>query len=432
MEYWQPEFEKLSRKEIESLQIERLQKTIGIALKSPFYSKRLSSFGIKPDTIRTLDDLRRIPFTTKEDLRLSYPDGMLAVSKEKVVRLHGSSGTTGKSTVIFHTREDIDNWTNLVARGLFAIGVRPHDVFQNMMTYGLFTGGLGLHYGAEKLGALVIPIGSGNTKRQINFILDFKTTVVHITPSYALHFSDVVREEGMEPRDLGLKRAIFGAEPYSDGTRKKLEDIFGIDTYNCYGLSELNGPGVGFDCEYKNGSHIWEDNYILEVIDPKTQEPVPDGETGEIVLTNINREGMPILRYRTRDLASVFPDACQCGRLHRRISRIMGRTDDMLIIRGVNVFPSQIEEVLMNIPEVGTNYQIQLDREEHLDKLTIKVELYQKFFHGDLSELRAIKTKITDAVKNEIIITPNIELVEPGTLEPSMGKAKRVVDNRQI
>mgnify|MGYP000574965418 FL=1 len=432
MEYWQPEFEKLSRKEIESLQIERLQKTIGIALKSTFYSKRLGSLGIKPDTIKTLDDLRRIPFTTKEDLRLSYPDGMLAVSKEKVVRLHGSSGTTGKSTVIFHTWEDIDNWTNLVARGLFAIGVRPHDVFQNMMTYGLFTGGLGLHYGAEKLGALVIPIGSGNTKRQINFILDFKTTVVHITPSYALHFSDAVREEGMEPRDLGLKRAIFGAEPYSEGTRKKLEDIFGMDTYNCYGLSELNGPGVGFDCQYKSGSHIWEDNYILEMINPKTQEPVPDGETGEIVLTSINREGMPILRYRTRDLASVFPDTCKCGRLHRRISRIMGRTDDMLIIRGVNVFPSQIEEVLMNIPEVGTNYQIQLDREEHLDKLTIKVELYQKFFHGDLSELRAIKNKITDAVKNEIIITPNIELVEPGTLEPSMGKAKRVIDNRQI
>jgi phenylacetate-CoA ligase len=432
MEYWERDIETISQDNLKKLQIERLKKTVAIALRSPFYSKRLGALGISPDSIKTLDDIRRIPFTTKEDLRLCYPDGMLSVPKEKIVRLHGSSGTTGKSTVIFHTQSDISNWTNLVARGLFAIGVRPHDVFQNMMTYGLFTGGLGLHYGAEKLGALVIPIGSGNTKRQINFILDFKTTVVHITPSYALHFSDAVREEGIEPRDLGLKRAIFGAEPYSEGTRKKLEDIFGMDTYNCYGLSELNGPGVGFDCEHKTGSHLWEDNYILEMINPKTEEPVPDGETGEMVLTSISREGMPILRYRTRDLTSIYPDACKCGRTHRRISRIMGRTDDMLIIRGVNVFPSQIEDVLMVIPEVGTNYQICLEREEHLDKLTIKVELYQKFFHGDLSELREIRKKITDAVKNEIIITPNIELVEPGTLEPSMGKAKRVVDNRAI
>jgi phenylacetate-CoA ligase len=376
--------------------------------------------------------MRRIPFTTKEDLRLSYPDGMLGVPREKVVRLHGSSGTTGKSTVIFHTAQDIDNWADLVARSLFMAGMRAGDVFQNMMTYGLFTGGLGLHYGAERLGALVIPIGSGNTTRQINYIVDFNTTAVHITPSYALHFSDVVREAGMDPKDLGLKMAIFGAEPYSDGTRRKLEEAFGLRAFNCYGLSELNGPGVGFDCPYQDGSHIWEDHYILEAIDPESQEPVPDGELGEIVLTNIRREGMPILRYRTRDLAVVFPDVCACGRVHRRISRIRGRTDDMMIISGVNVFPSQIEEVLMSVPEVGTNYQIYLEREGHLDRLRIKVELYQKFFHGDLSELRGIQNKITEALRSEILIRPRVELVEPGTLEPSMGKAKRVVDNRDI
>ena len=432
MEYWEKEIETISREDLTRLQVQRLRETVEIALRSPFYSKRLGSAGVTADSIRSIDDLKKIPFTTKEDLRLSYPDGMLAVPLDSVVRLHGSSGTTGKSTVIFHTLNDIDNWTNLVARGLFMTGMRHGDVFQNMMTYGLFTGGLGLHYGAERLGALVIPIGSGNTRRQINFILDFNTTVVHITPSYALHFSDVAREMNMDPKDLGLKRAIFGAEPYSDGTRRKLEEIFGIDTYNCYGLSELNGPGVGFDCEFKDGSHIWEDNYILEVIDPNTGDPIPDGEMGEIVLTSIKREGMPIFRYRTRDLAVVFPDVCECERVHRRISRIRGRTDDMMIISGVNVFPSQIEEVVMNIPEVGTNYQIYLEREGHLDKLTVKVELYQKFFHGELSELRNIQKKIVTALKSEIFVTPNVELVEPGTLEPSMGKAKRVVDTREI
>ena len=432
MEYWNSEIETISREDLERLQVERLRKTIGICLRSPFYSKRLGKLGITPESINSLDDIRRVPFTTKEDLRLSYPDGLLTVPKEKVVRLHGSSGTTGKSTVIFHTQNDISTWADLVARGLFMAGMRPGDVFQNMMGYGLFTGGLGLHYGAERLGALVIPIGSGNTRRQISYIIDFRTTAVHITPSYALHFSDVVREMEMDPKDLGLKMAIFGAEPYSDGTRRKLEETFGLKGFNCYGLSEMNGPGVGFDCPFREGSHVWEDNYILETIDPKTEEPVPDGELGEIVLTNINREGMPILRYRTRDLAVVAPDVCECGRIHRRISRIMGRTDDMMIVSGVNVFPSQIEEVLMSIPEVGTNYQIHLHREGHLDRLTVKVELYQKFFHGDLSELREIQKKITTALKSEILLTPRVDLVEPGTLEPSMGKAKRVVDEREI
>jgi phenylacetate-CoA ligase len=432
MEYWDREIETISREDLTALQVERLRETVGVALQSPFYSKRLGEAGVTVDSMVSLDDLKRIPFTTKEDLRVSYPDGMLAVPRERVVRLHGSSGTTGKSTVIFHTRKDIDNWTDLVARGLFMTGMRHGDVFQNMMTYGLFTGGLGLHYGAEKLGMLVIPIGSGNTKRQINYIIDFNTTAVHITPSYALYFSDAVREIGMDPKDLGLKRAIFGAEPYSDGTRRRLEEIFGIDTYNCYGLSELNGPGVGFDCAFKNGSHIWEDNFILELIDPDTGELMSDGHTGEIVLTSIMREGMPVLRYRTRDLATVFSDVCECGRIHRRISRIKGRTDDMMIVSGVNVFPSQIEEVLMNIPEVGTNYQICLDREGHLDKLTVKVEILQRFFHGDLSELRNIQKKIVAALKGEIFVNPRVDLVEPGTLEPSTGKARRVVDNREI
>ena len=288
---------------------------------------------------------------------------MVAVPRSEIVRLHASSGTTGKSTVIFYTAQDIADWADLLARSMMATGTTRDDVFQNMMGYGLFTGGLGLHYGAERLGCMVIPASSGNSLKQIQLMQDFHTTVIHITPSYALHLGDVVAEQGIRPPDLGVKKAYLGAEPYSEETRNKIQDQWGLDAYNSYGLSEMNGPGVAFECEHRTGMHLWEDFYIMEIINPDTGERLPDGEEGELVLTHINREAMPIIRYRTRDLTRIIPEPCPCGRMHRRIERIKGRTDDMLIVGGVNVFPSQIESVLMKIPEVGNNYQIVLDRD---------------------------------------------------------------------
>ncbi|HPM33821.1 MAG TPA: phenylacetate--CoA ligase, partial [Spirochaetota bacterium] len=346
--------------------------------------------------------------------------------------MHASSGTTGKSTVIFYTRKDIEEWSSVVARGLYSSGIRPEDVFQNMMGYGLFTGGLGLHYGAEKLGCMIIPSATGNSLKQIQLIQDFKTTAVHITPSYALHLADVINGEGINPADLGIRKAVLGAEPYSEATRDKIQEIYGLKAYNNYGLSEMNGPGVAFECEELGGMHIWEDFYIPEIINPETGENLPDGETGELVITHINREAMPIFRYRTRDLTRIIPEPCPCGRTHKRIDRMKGRTDDMLIISGVNIFPSQIESVLMNIPEVGNNYQIVVDRENNLDKIHIKVELYSKMFHGDIKELDSLRKNITDLLKSTIIVTPKIELLEPGSLPPSTGKAVRVIDNRKI
>ncbi|MBN1918969.1 MAG: phenylacetate--CoA ligase [Verrucomicrobia bacterium] len=429
--FWQQEVETLGRDELNALQIERLRASVERAAQSPFYQHRLAKAGVSAADIKSLDDLRRIPFTTKQDLRDSYPRGMLAVPQEQVVRLHGSSGTTGQSTVIFHTKRDLDTWTDLVARGLVMAGGGPADVFQNMMSYGLFTGGLGLHYGAERIGMLVIPAGSGNTRRQIALMKDFGTTIAHITPSYALHVSSALAVQDTDARGLKLRVGIFGAEPYSEETRQKLERLLHVDAYNCYGLSEMNGPAVAFECGRKNGLHVWEDSFIVEVIDPDTAEPVEEGAEGELVFTTINREAMPILRYRTRDRSAIVTGDCACGRRHRRIRSILGRTDDMLIIGGVNVFPSQVEAVLMRLPEVGTNYQIVLDRVGELDKATVRVELSSKSFHGDIKELRAISGRVTHELRDELVISPVVELLEPGTLEPSMGKAVRVIDNRQ-
>ena len=376
--------------------------------------------------------MKDLPFTTKHDLRLSYPDGMVCVPKSDIVRLHASSGTTGKSTVIFYTQKDIDDWADMVARSMMATGTTRDDVFQNMMGYGLFTGGLGLHYGAERLGALVIPSSTGNSLKQIQLMQDFHTTVIHITPSYALHLADVISENGIEPRDLDIKKAYLGAEPYSEGVKKKIEAQWGLSAYNSYGLSEMNGPGVAFECEHKDGMHLWEDFYIMEIIDPETGEQLPDGEEGELVLTHINRRAMPIIRYRTRDLTCIFPEQCSCGRTHRRIQRIKGRTDDMLIVGGVNVFPSQIETVLMEVPEVGNNYQIMLDRHNNLDRIHIRVELYSKMFGGDIKALDKLKKRIVEKIRALIVVNPRVELLEPGSLPPSMGKAVRVIDNREI
>ncbi len=430
--FWNTELETLDRMALEQLQLQRLHQILEQAFKTPFYQKRLTRAKINsPDDIQSLDDLQKIPYSVKDDLRQSFPKGLLSVDMEEVVRIHSSSGTTGIPTVIYYTRQDLENWTDILARSVFATGCTSKGVFQNMMSYGLFTGGLGLHYGAERVGMTVIPIGGGNTRRQIQVMKDFKTTALHVTPSYLLHIHSVLAEYDTKPDDLFIKKAFLGAEPYSENTRKKLEDLYGIDAYNSYGLSEMNGPGVAFECVYKEDMHIWEDAYILEIIDPVTGQPLPDGETGEVVLTNLIRSALPLMRYRTRDLAFVHAEPCKCGRTHRRLSRIQGRTDDMLIVNGVNVFPSQIEEVIMSIPEVGTNYQIHLSKSGSLDKLIVQVEIYSKMFTGDLRQLDALKSKIKDKLRASITINAHIELHEPGALPIFEGKAKRVVDNRE-
>jgi len=423
--------ETIERKELEQLQLSRLQETLRHAFKTPFYRERLSSSGIhSPEDIRSLSDISRIPFTTKNDLRDAYPYGLLSVDRSEAVRLHASSGTTGTPTVIFHTAKDIANWTEITVRSIVCAGCTKNDVFQNMMTYGLFTGGLGLHYGAENLGMLVIPASSGNTKRQFKLMKDFQTTVVHATPSYLLHLWSKMDEEGVQLKDLSLKKAFLGAEPHSERIRQKIEDLFQIDAYNSYGLSEMNGPGVAFECLYKNGMHLWEDSYILEIINPETLEPVRDGERGELVLTTLMREATPLLRYRTRDLTSIIPEPCPCGRTHRRISRITGRSDDMLIINGVNVFPSQIEEVIMKLPEIGNNYLILVEKVGSLDRITVKTEVTPDIFTDDTRDLNALREKIKEMLKASISISPIVELHEPGFLPVSEGKAKRVQDIR--
>jgi len=423
--------EKINRKDLSVLQLAGLQKTVDAALNTAFYKKRLAKTRIAAgEDIRSLEDLKKIPFTNKDDLRESYTRGLLAVDIDEVVRLHTSSGTTGIPTVIYHTHNDLNNWTELVTRSIMACGVTKSDVFQNMMTYGMFTGGLGLHYGAERLGVLVIPSGSGNTKRQLQLMKDFGTTVLHATPSYMFHLAGKITEFGLSRKDLSLKKAFLGAEPYSENTRKKIEELFGIEVYNSYGLSEMNGPGVAFECVYKNGMHLWEDAYILEVIDPATGETLPDGQEGELVLTTLKREATPLLRYRTRDRASVYADSCSCGRTHRRISRITGRTDDMMIVNGANVFPSQIEQVIMQIPEVGTNYQVCLTKAGALDRMIVQVEIYSKIFQGDVAELEKLKRKIREELKANIVIAPDVELHEPGSLPVYEMKSKRVVDMR--
>ncbi|MCX7635429.1 MAG: phenylacetate--CoA ligase [Syntrophales bacterium] len=429
--YWERDVETMDRGQLEALQVEKLRKTIAAARRSPYYGNLFDKIGIASEDIRTLRDLERIPTTTKDDLREHWPYGFVAVPKDELVRMHSSSGTTGRATVIFHTAHDIAVWANLMARCMYMTGMRKSDVFQNMMTYGLFTGGLGFHYGAEKIGALVIPAGAGNSKRQIQLIRDFATTVIHIIPSYALHLSTVFEEMGLDPKGTTVRMAYIGAEPHSEKMRRKIEEIFGFQAFNSYGLSEMNGPGVAFECPYQNGLHIWEDNFIVEILNPDTLQPVPDGEEGELVMTTLEREGMPLLRYRTKDLTRIIPGECPCGRTHRRIDRIKGRTDDMMIIKGVNIFPIQIEKKLMEIPGVGKNFLIILEREGFSDAMTVKVEVEKQFFDGELRHLEALRRRIVEELKSDILITPKVDLVGPDTRPQSEGKAKRVIDNRQ-
>ncbi|MFA6451569.1 MAG: phenylacetate--CoA ligase [bacterium] len=431
--FWDKEKETLDRKQIEELQSERLREVVARAVKSEFYSKKFKECGVDPGSIRGLQDLAKLPFTAKQDLRDHFPFGFLTVDRKQIVRLHASSGTTGKSTAVLYTRSDLDNWTEMLARCLTMSGVTADDVFQNMTGYGMFTGGLGMHYGAERVGALAIPMGAGNTKWQIANMKAYGTTVFHATPSYALHLCEEIAAEGIDPRkDLKLRIGLLGAEPYSEGTRKKVQDALGIDVFNSFGLSEMNGPGVAFECEEKNGMHLWEDHYILELLNPATLEPVAEGEKGEMVMTTLTREGMPLIRYRTRDLTSVLPGECPCGRHHRRIARITGRSDDMMIIKGVNVFPSQIEDVLMAMPEVGCNYQIELMRKEGADHIVVNVEVGETFFKGDITDLNKLQRKIQERLREETLVKPEVRLLEPNALPRSMGKAVRVVDKREL
>ena len=427
--YLHETLETLSRDGIEKLQMERLRKTLHHCLNSPFYRKRFAEHQLRPEDIKTLDDLRKIPFTTKNDLRENYPFGMAAVPLEETVRLHSSSGTTGNPTVVLHTQRDLDQWAEAVARCLYMVGLRKSDVFQNSSGYGMFTGGLGFQYGAERLGMLTVPAAAGNTLRQIKFITDFGTTALHAIPSYASRLYEVMLQQGIDPRDTKLRTLLIGAEPHSEAQRKRIEEMLGVKAYNSFGMSEMCGPGVAFECPEQNGLHIWEDYYIVEIIDPDTLEPVAEGETGEMVLTTINREAMPLLRYRTRDLTRILPGKCPCGRNHIRLDRMKGRSDDMIILKGVNIFPIQVETILMKFKELSSSYLIVLDTVNNNDEMSVEVEL-RELFTDDYAKLQGLTREITRQLKDELLVTPKVKLVKKDSLPKSEGKAVRVKDLR--
>ena len=423
--------ETLDRAALEQLQLQRLQDTVRrVGAHVPFYRQKFAELGLRPDDIHSLADLRRLPFTTSADLRANYPAGLLAVPYDATLRLHTSSGTTGKPKALFFSRQDVDNAAELCARSFVMTGITPKDVFQNMMTYGMFTGALVTHYGAEKVGCLVIPAGPGNSERQLLLMQDFRTTFIHLTPSYGLYLATFLEKHGVDPRrDLALRKAFVGAEPYTEETRRKIEEGLGVDVYNSYGLSEMNGPGIAFECEQKHGMHLWEDHFLIEIIDPQTAEPVADGQPGELVMTTLTREAMPLLRYRTRDITSIIPEPCPCGRTHRRLNRITGRSDDMLIVRGVNIYPQQIERVLMAEMRIGRNYLITL---QGLDEMTVKVELAEAGFDGQVEHLVKFQNQLAEKLRAEILIKPRVEFLPPGSLPVSEGKAKRVIDERKM
>ena len=425
--------ETMPRAALEELQLQRLHDTIRRCMTNPFYQQRFAQLGITPDDIRTLDDIRRLPMTTKEDLRENYPFGLACVPLRECTRLHSSSGTTGNPTVVLHTERDLEEWAQAVARCLWMVGSRPDDVFQNSAGYGMFTAGLGFQYGAERLGMLTVPAAAGNTTRQIKFIRDFGTTVLHAIPSYASRIYEVMKNEGVDPRkDTRLRILCIGAEPHSEEQRQRIEEQLGVKAYNSYGISEMMGPGVAFECPEQNGLHIWEDYFIVEILDPVTLEPVPEGELGELVLTTINREAMPLLRYRTRDLTRLLPGTCPCGRTHRRIARLQGRSDDMIILKGVNIFPIQIEKILLRFKQVSTDYLITLETTPSGDTMTIDVEL-NDLFADDYIQLVSLSKAIERQLKDEILITPKVRLVAKGTLAVSdEKKAVRVRDLRKL
>jgi phenylacetate-CoA ligase len=431
--YWDPHIERMPLEDLHALQEDRLKSVVRYVYDhSAFYRQRFKEAGVEPGDIRTLADVSKLPFTRKVDLRDNYPTGMFSAPKSQVVRYHVSSGTTGKPTVVGYTKGDIETWSESLARALTSIGLDSDDVVQVGYGYGLFTGGLGLHYGAERIGAAVLPVGTGNTERQIELMQDLGTTAIACTPSYFLHIMEVAEKMGISiKKDTNLKAGIFGAEPWSLETRKRIEDATGINAYDIYGTSEISGP-LFTECHVKKGIHVWADMFLIEVLDPKTGEPVAEGETGELVFTTLHKYALPLIRYRIGDLTIMNSEPCECGRTHPRIMRILGRTDDMLIIRGINVFPSQVESVLMDIPEVGDHWEILVDRKGPLDMMTVKVELTQAGFSDKIGDLMKLKKKISKQLKGVLNIAAEVDLVEPGTIPRFMGKAKRVTDNRKV
>jgi phenylacetate-CoA ligase len=430
------DFETLPREALEALQLKRLQQTVQRVYHTVgYYRRKFDEVGVQPDDIKTLADLKKLPFTTKQDLRDNYPFGLFAVPMSQVVRVHASSGTTGRATVVGYTKRDIENWSELMARCFVAAGLTQNDIIHNAYGYGLFTGGLGAHYGAERLGASVIPISGGNTKRQIMILQDFGPTAICCTPSYALYLADEGKAMGLDMRSLKLRVGILGAEPWSEKMRLEIENKLGITALDIYGLSEVMGPGVSMECvEGRRGLHVFEDHFIVETIDPATGEVVPPGQKGELVFTTITKEAFPLVRYRTRDISALMKEPCRCGRTHIRMERVSGRSDDMLIIRGVNVFPSQIESVLVGIEGLEPHYQLIVDRVDNLDTLEVQVEVSEKLFaeSGEVKILQELSRKITKDIKDYLGVSTKVKLVEPKTLQRFEGKAQRVTDKRNI
>ncbi|AKB24171.1 Phenylacetate-coenzyme A ligase [Methanosarcina sp. MTP4] len=432
-EYWDPEIETMPVEELRKLQEEKLKTLVHYVYEhSPFYRKKFDEHGVHPDDIRTLEDVRKLPFTFKQDLRDTYPTGMFCVPNSKLVRFHASSGTTGKPTVVGYTRNDINEWAESLARAFTSIGVGKEDVIQISYGYGLFTGGLGVHYATEKVGATVLPTSSGNTERQLELMRDLGSTVIACTPSYFSYMIEAARKEGFSIRDdTGMKIGIFGAEPWSEELRVRIEKESGIKAYDIYGTSELSGP-LFTECKDQCGIHIWADKFLVEILDPETGEPVPDGETGELVITTLTKEALPLIRYKVLDLTRKLSEPCKCGRTHPRITRITGRVDDMLIIRGINVFPGQVESVLMKIPEVGNHFMIIVDRAGELDVMKVQIEMHESAFSDRMSDMMALEKKIAYALKAVLNLAVQVELVEHGFLPRSEGKSKKVIDNRKL
>lgn len=429
---WNETKECMSRDELRNLQSARLRKMVSRVYHNvEFYRKKMQQMGLEPGYINGIEDLHKLPFTTKNDLRDNYPFGLFAVPQSEIVRVHASSGTTGKATVVGYTRRDIENWQECVARVLAMDGIGPHDNIQVAYGYGLFTGGLGLHYGAENLGATVIPMSTGNTQKLITMMQDFGATAIACTPSYLLHIAETLEECG-QIKNIQLKTAICGAEPWTENMRREIETKLNIKAYDIYGLSEIMGPGVAADCEYHKGLHVYEDHFIPEVINPDTLEPCKEGEVGELVFTTITKEALPLFRYRTKDLTSITYDKCECGRTLARIDRFKGRSDDMLIIRGVNVFPSQVEAALLEIVETSPHYMLIVDRVNNLDTLEVQVEVEERFFSDEIKQLESLTKKIHHVLQSSLGLSVKVKLVEPKTIQRSEGKAKRVIDNRKL
>jgi len=429
---WNERYECMSRDEMKEVQGERLREMIErVYYNVPFYRKKMQDLGIEPSDVRGIDDLDKLPFTTKQDLRDNYPFGLFAVPKSEVVRVHASSGTTGDPTVVGYTRKDIGTWSEVVARTLSACGVSRDDVIQVAYGYGLFTGGLGVHYGSERIGATVVPISGGNTKKQIKLLKDFETTVLACTPSYSLYISEVLEEMNIDPKDLPLRVGIFGAEPWTNSMRKEIEEKLKIKAFDIYGLSEIIGPGVACECEHQTGLHIIEDHFIPEVVDKDTLKPLGYEENGELVFTTVTKEALPLIRYRTKDLTILHPDKCSCGRTSVRMDKVTGRTDDMLIIRGVNIFPSQIESILLEMGETKPHYMLIVDRINNLDTLEVWIEINEEYFSDEIKKLQSLSMKIKHTIESTLGVSVKVKLVEPKTIQRSEGKAQRVIDKRK-